>query len=58
MSKQPLFYGNPTTKEEKAAATANGIPLADWIARLKQDIMARTDLNDAQKVQMAIATLR
>ena len=58
MSKQPLFYGNPTSKDEKATVTANGLALTDWIARLKQDILARTDIVDGQKVQLAIATLR
>jgi len=58
MSKQPLFYGNPTTKEDKTAATTNGLTINDWIARIKQDILARTDITEGQKVQLAIATLR
>ena len=58
MSKQPLFYGNPTTKDEKTAATANGLAINDWIARLKQDIVVRSDITEGQKIQLAIATLR
>ena len=58
MSKQPLFYGNPSSKEEKAAATANGLAINDWIARLKQDIVVRSDITEGQKIQLAIATLR
>ena len=58
MAKQPLFYGNPYSKEEKAAAALNGMPYAEWVTRIKQDIAARNDIPEEQKVLLAVATLR
>jgi len=58
MAKQPLFYGNPYSKEEKAAAALNGMPYSEWVTRIKQDIAARNDITEEQKVLLAVATLR